>query len=113
MSSEASWHVLLEETAVLGDEYWISRIERVEGDAERARERALELAKSHERLVRERKRSIFRMGDDSFMVVVENDTLRERFRVSVGELVHVEEHVEDAPIPDDESGRRGLFRRKK
>ncbi|MEU6087375.1 hypothetical protein ABZ865_11305 [Streptomyces sp. NPDC047085] len=113
MSSEASWHVLLEETAVLGDEYWISSIERVEGNAERARERALELAKSHERLVHEKKRSIFRMGDDSFMVVVENDTSRARFRVSVGELIHTEERVEDEPVPDDESERRGFFRRKK
>ncbi|MFI6545215.1 hypothetical protein ACIBO9_18445 [Streptomyces prunicolor] len=99
-----------------GDEFRLRRVEHVEGDVEHVREKALEIAKVHEPLYRHKgQRSVFRIGADSFMTVMERaDGVRpnSRFRVSVGELVPTEEYVEEAPTPEQGKGCRGIFHRK-
>jgi hypothetical protein len=116
MADGASWYVLVEEECSGGDEFQLSRVEHVEGGVERARERALELAKVHEPMYWPKgQRSVFRVGEDSYMAVVDPADGRwrkPRFRVSVGELVHTEEYVEEVPDTEEEKERRGIFRRK-
>ncbi|MFF7469378.1 hypothetical protein [Streptomyces sp. NPDC008092] len=113
MSDETSWYVLVEEEA-MGDEFRLSRVLHVEGNAERAREKALEVAKEYDPFrAFKGPRTTFRIGADSFMTVLTHDGWRNmRFRVTVAELIHTEEYVEP-PAPDEEKGGRGIFRKRK
>ncbi|MET7569684.1 hypothetical protein ABZT04_14455 [Streptomyces sp. NPDC005492] len=114
MSDETSWYVLVEDEHLSSgnDEFRLSRVVHVDGNVERAREKALELAKGYDPFGDFKgTRTVFRIGEDSFMTVMSSDGWRkERFRVTVGELIHTEEYFEP-PAPDEEKGRRGIFRR--
>lgn len=116
MSDEASWYVLVEEenTTATSEEFRLRRVLHVEGDAERARERALEVAKEHNPFGEFKgTRSVFRTGENSFMTVMSaNGSRKERFRVSVGELIHTVESVDESAERGDGKRRRGIFGKK-
>ncbi|CAL9530175.1 hypothetical protein [Streptomyces sp. enrichment culture] len=116
MSDEESWYVLVE----TGDDFRLEMVEHVEGGVEHARERALELAKvctpGTSKYLWEGPRSVFRISENELIVVVRSNELswqKSKFRVTVGELIHTQEYVEEPLAPEGESGRRKFFPRNK
>lgn len=89
------WYVLVEETGVggIGEGYGVTEVEHVDGGVERARETALEIAKRYPGNTRyvAYERSVFRLDENSLMVVLRHDWRKESFRVTVAELIHMQE----------------------
>lgn len=118
--SSGDWYVWIEEGRTVGgsDEFMVTSVEYVAEGREHARQKALGLAKSHfpRGYYREFVRSVFSSGSDSFVVAFRNERGRVQgsFRVSVGDLIHVEEPAVqiDAPGNDAKKGILGRAFRK-
>lgn len=88
--SEARWWVVVDENRGMGDgrEWTVSHAAPV-GDQEAARAEALRLAREFTPAYpwSPRSRKVLRLGDGSYLVIVEGRTSSFHFRTRVGELV--------------------------
>ncbi|MCS7478946.1 hypothetical protein ACFFQW_36440 [Umezawaea endophytica] len=87
---DARWWVLVEEVRGMGDgrEWKVSHVAPV-GDEEEARAEALRLAREFTPAYpwSPKSRKVLRLGDGSYLVIVEGRTSSFHFRTRVGELV--------------------------
>ncbi|MFE0625442.1 hypothetical protein ACFW3D_00565 [Streptomyces sp. NPDC058864] len=132
--SPSHWYVLVEEDVTVyqsfssqdGDYFrrWrLASVENCEPGKEKARERALDVARSHvpeQRPLRGNGtpgRTVFRLDEDAWLVELRLGDWRAHFRVSVAEAVHVSEEVPEEPWTRSSSSSgepgpiAGLFRR--
>jgi hypothetical protein len=88
--SDARWWVLVEEIRGMGDgrEWKVSHVAPV-GDQEAARAEALRLAREFQPAYpwAPKSRKVLRLGDGSYLVIVEGRASSFHFRTRVGELV--------------------------
>jgi hypothetical protein len=108
VEGEGSWYVLIEEGGIDSD-MAATYVEHVDGGPDRAREKALELTREHRTLGRygEFRRTVFRVDENTFVVVLGDMWRAESFRVTVAELIHMQEAKVQVEGEADDSQEKG------
>jgi hypothetical protein len=105
--SQTSWYVLIEHHVNNSYQEWTVKAATSSGDdIAQAREALLDLARRYRPTQpwRPRRRQIFAIGEDSFLVVVTGRMSTRQFRVSLARLVSDEPEATDTLMPTQAEG---------